>query len=645
MRCLVQQVRDSLNPEVATFEVFEKAKNELLKDSALWILDEELFSAWMNGRIPLLFIYGSPGAGKSFLSCRIIQILNQARPQGFRDACQASIAYFFCKRDSLGLRSYRSILLTIAYQIAKNDPTYANYVARKQIFIQDCRSITSLWQTLFTDFFNRKECRSSALIVLDGIDEADEEERPLFLKLMSVLYPAENETHNNLHVILVGRPEIIDELKDALGSLPPKIEINTAKNSNDIRRYIENTVMQSNLIRRRPKSLREEIIEKLSSGANGFFLWASLMLQEIERASRPDVIRKTLNNLPKGLTEALRQVVTRYSETLQTEDIDDLNVRFPLCQTDEHFANSLQHILSWVLHAQRPLYLRELGDSLRIRTADGLEVYDLEGKINKYASFFTLTNARGGSIETKATLNLDRASSSDPAPQSTSVDLKIMGKRNPGIFEGPDDHDDDYIEYPKLKVSIRHASINEFFKGKDQRDHGAIHVDADLAQIQILSTCLRVYCDPKLFRSCNYQDGLVRYGGHIFDHLPLVELSKVNKKEKLDITMLLIQLFRDEKTLNRFVRINRSVLRMYLLDQNNFVAALHQWYKDTDVQEHYRTEDPTILQWLNLMISVPNKEQLRPVALACARNWLQADNWYYCQEISFLHQYLRMVSL
>src|SRR5215469_17602059 len=113
MRCLVQQVRDSLNPEVATFEVFEKAKRELLKDSGLWILDEELFSAWMDRRIPLLFIYGSPGAGKSFLSCRIIQILNQVRPQGVQDACRASIAYFFCKRDSSGLRSYRSILLTI----------------------------------------------------------------------------------------------------------------------------------------------------------------------------------------------------------------------------------------------------------------------------------------------------------------------------------------------------------------------------------------------------------------------------------------------------------------------------------------------------------------------------------------------------
>jgi hypothetical protein len=50
------------------------------------------------------------------------------------------------------------------------------HVSRLQIFIQDCRSVTSLWQTLFIEFFERKECRSSALMVLDGLDEADEEE-------------------------------------------------------------------------------------------------------------------------------------------------------------------------------------------------------------------------------------------------------------------------------------------------------------------------------------------------------------------------------------------------------------------------------------------------------------------------------------
>ena len=54
----MHQLRNSLNPEVTTFEVFEKVKDELLKDSGLWILDEELFSTWMDGTILLLFIFG-----------------------------------------------------------------------------------------------------------------------------------------------------------------------------------------------------------------------------------------------------------------------------------------------------------------------------------------------------------------------------------------------------------------------------------------------------------------------------------------------------------------------------------------------------------------------------------------------------------
>jgi hypothetical protein len=198
--------------------------------------------------------------------------------------------------------------------------------------------------------------------------------------------------------------------------------------------------------------------------------------------------------------------------------------------------------------------------------------------------------------------------------------LKKTDEHTPESLGDPHGDDDDHTEYPKLKVSVRHASITEFFKGKDQDEHGSIHVDGDTARIQILKTCLRVYCDRELLQSCDYLGGLVRYAEYAFEHLPLVNLSKVNKEEKLEIAMLLIQLFRDKKTVKRWVRGNRHVLQKYLLDQDDFVIALHRWYKDTDVQEQYEAEDPAILQWLNLMISVPIKEQLRPIALACARD-------------------------
>ena len=243
-----QQIRESLEPDVGTFEVFERARDELLKDSRLWILEEQSFKAWVDAKIPLLLIYGLPGAGKSFLSCRIVQILCQVYPQDVKRTASTSVAYFFCKSNSTGLRSYRSMILTLAYQITKNDPTYANHIHGLKVSIKDCRSIKSLWQMLFVDFFTRKECDSKAIMVVDGLDEADQELRPLFLKLMSKISSNEHDGHS-MRILLVGRPEIIEELDDAIGHLPPSIEINPTKNSADIQRFIEDAVANSKLKR------------------------------------------------------------------------------------------------------------------------------------------------------------------------------------------------------------------------------------------------------------------------------------------------------------------------------------------------------------------------------------------------------------
>ena len=279
--------------------------------------------------------YGFPGAGKSFLSCSIVQRLEQLHPQGVQDAALTSVAYFFCKTDDPKLRSLDSVLRTIAYQVTKNDPIYAKHVAGMIDFLEDCRSLSSLWSRLILDFFSRKGGRSSVFVVIDALDEMEDEDRTTFFGLLkSFRHADDGPRRQNIHVLLVGRPNITEELEDVLGTLPPMIEVNPSKNSADIKRYIEDTVARSPKLQRRPKALREEIVEKLSAGANGFFLWATLMLKEVQSKDRPDQIRKTLNNLPKGLTNTLQRVVARFSETLDQDQIDDLNVRPPFTITE-----------------------------------------------------------------------------------------------------------------------------------------------------------------------------------------------------------------------------------------------------------------------------------------------------------------------
>jgi hypothetical protein len=172
------------------------------------------------------------------------------------------------------------------------------------------------------------ECRSSVFLVIDGLDEANEDERLGFFRLMKGLIVNKHSTCQiNLQVLLVGRHHITEEIGDAFGFLPPSLEVSPSKNGSDIERYISESIRNSLKLRRLPKPLRKEIVDTLSAGANGFFLWAKLMLKEVQsQYHHPAQIRKTLHNLPKGLTNTFQHVVDRFSKTLSDQDIDDLNV-------------------------------------------------------------------------------------------------------------------------------------------------------------------------------------------------------------------------------------------------------------------------------------------------------------------------------
>jgi hypothetical protein len=138
-----------------------------------------------------------------------------------------------------------------------------------------------------------------------------------------------------LRLLFVGRSAITEELEDALGAPPPMVEVSYDRNSDDIKRFIDVRVAKSPKLRRLPKRIQEEIINKLN--ANGFFLWVTLMLTEIElKSDRPDQIKKALENLPKSLEEALWRIVCRYQETLEDYQIEDLNVTALLSTESKH---------------------------------------------------------------------------------------------------------------------------------------------------------------------------------------------------------------------------------------------------------------------------------------------------------------------
>lgn len=73
---------------------------------------------------------------------------------------------------------------------------------------------------------------------------------------------------------MLGRPEVGERMANEL-RIPPCIHLTQERNSDDIARYVRKELVKSKNLRRAVKNtpaLEEEIVTKLSAGAQGMFL-------------------------------------------------------------------------------------------------------------------------------------------------------------------------------------------------------------------------------------------------------------------------------------------------------------------------------------------------------------------------------------
>jgi hypothetical protein len=179
-----------------------------------------------------------------------------------------SVAFFFFKDNDPETRSFEQALKNAAYQISQNDPAYAKHIASTCDSAQEVQSLQSIWRTMFTNYFLKdNNAEGSVYLVLDGIDESLPESRKQFLELTKDLQEARDA---RIQIVMLGRPQLIEELEEIaeMGRVPT-IYVTALNNSEDIVTYIQNSIRKSASLKRAPKSLQAEIVEKLSSGAQG----------------------------------------------------------------------------------------------------------------------------------------------------------------------------------------------------------------------------------------------------------------------------------------------------------------------------------------------------------------------------------------
>jgi len=314
-----------------------------------------------GARSSVLWFSGPPASGKSVLSAYAIRHLIDSG-----HSCQ----YFFFKFGDPAKRSLASALRSLAHQIARDNPSFRRQLVELSAegFRLEKADATLIWQKVFQSTLFRAELTHPLYWVIDALDES-ESPRAFFELLRGM-----SESRVAVRVFIISRRT--DPLFLACERLSRFLDVETMEmtgdrhNAADIRLYVENEITDM----RGSEDLKQEIMQRILTRAEGNFLWVRLVLEEVLRCHSEPAIVEILEELPGDMTELYRR--------MESTIIGHKRLK------DRALAKAL---MQWIICARRPLTVRELSQALG---PDFGEFLDLHRTIQDVcAQFVTVDHA------------------------------------------------------------------------------------------------------------------------------------------------------------------------------------------------------------------------------------------------------------
>ena len=329
-----------------------------------WILNENGMADWTSTTegSHLVWFSAAPAGGKSVLSAYIVTALQQRSlaPQ-----------YFFFNFGDQYKRSVANLLRSIAYQFAKENCAFRRGLLDllKQGLRVDKADAPLLWYKVYENLLFKLEHRRPFFWVIDALDEC---ESP---KLLLDLIRTCSSPSVSLRIFIASRktePIHMGVAKIARSLRLTKLDNQKLDhNARDIRRLAELEVGHM----RGTEDIKNLVIQKITAGAEGNFLWARLVLEEIACCQTASDVQETLDEFPSDMQKLYDRMehtileLPRSSSRLLAKDL-----------------------LQWTVGARRPMCLRELSQALE---PDFPEILDLRRTISDVCGHFIRVDTSG----------------------------------------------------------------------------------------------------------------------------------------------------------------------------------------------------------------------------------------------------------
>ena len=465
----------------------EELRDSMVNKTAGWLREHEKFKDWVHGKVPLLWLRGAEGVGKSFLAYSAVQ---QLRLHQSESDC---LAYFYFKEEHPCQQSMQNAFASAALQIAGSNNKYAEQVAAKIKLEPRESADISTWGRFFLSMFPSDiETGGRLFLVFDGLDEAHVQEGGTFTQFLSDL----KHRNASVSVFATSRPED----KPTLQMLQPSVlEVTKHEIKQDMKILVKDRLRTLPRVRKFTRTTKTAITREVVKHADSM-LYVEHMLRRFNYIGRERAVSQALKNIPPNL-----------------HGLYDLLLEE--CRQDRSEAQyqAMKKLFAWLAFSKRSLSLDEASSLCQLALSDN--TFDIEEEIIGHSSrILELTQAR----------QLEENTKDDDKNDDENNEFKDEGIPELGYGDPP--------------LSFQDRSLRQYFKSVSVEDDGVteFRTPAAAAHLTILQMCVDIMTKAAQEPFEAVSSGLTIYAiNYWYEHLKELDAENASPGTVCDVVTLL----------------------------------------------------------------------------------------------------------
>lgn len=316
---------------------------KITKGTCNWIEERKKYQDWCDGK-PMhnkLWIYGGLGCGKTYLAKQIVNLQNRPLLNG---ETKDTIAQCFLDEIRMGRKTVKSVLLFLLHMVLEahktlimecmDDEGWSKYYTRMENKeeVWDLSTLKILWPKVMREVIKI----GNLTLVIDGFDQCEyvEEDMEDFCQCLTGWEQAASDAGRFRLLIFSRQCKAFYELTEDKPLFETYL-IEFDDTRADIAATVREALESATKILKYSDELKKKMYEEIPKGANGMYLWAKIMMDDITIAcfSEGDMDAR-LRSLPKGIIMLYDSILGRISETKANQKFVQMVLFWVACHLD-----------------------------------------------------------------------------------------------------------------------------------------------------------------------------------------------------------------------------------------------------------------------------------------------------------------------